>query len=352
MRSLLVLALLARSAFAAPPASAAPVAPVAPVAPAAPAGRCVIEPLPAARSAPAAAAACHRPSAATTTAIRAAIAKRYVATYDRGKPEVAFGCDGLGPRIRELVIETGGGHGGSLALWHARRGTGTRYDVRGILYRDASATRAATSPPFQLASGRADLPDLDLVRTSLAAKVREVAPPPPPPSSSGTIGIHRTSSSSSRDFHILVRLVDDDGRILERRYTGYEGSSAQDRYLGLALALDALAQITALTPSAVAPTPDDRRLFTDRFAAAVPHFDDDFYWWVMERYIDLARHLGTPATIPGLLTRLTFAKPDRSKLDARADALDALARITGWDARPGASPEAAAARYLAACKPQ
>ena len=83
----------------------------------------------------------------------------------------------------------------------------------------------------------------------------------------------------------------------------------------------------------------------------MPHFDDSSFWWVMERYVDLARYLGTRAVIGGLLTRLTVkAKTDRSQVDARADALDALARITQWDARKGKSDEEAAAAYLAACK--
>jgi hypothetical protein len=44
-------------------------------------------------------------------------------------------------------------------------------------------------------------------------------------------------------------------------------------------------------------------------------------------------------------------KPDRSKIDARADTVDALARITGWDPRKGGkSVEDAAAAFLAECR--
>ena len=90
--------------------------------------------------------------------------------------------------------------------------------------------------------------------------------------------------------------------------------------------------------------------FCKRFNSAAPHFDDQFYWWVKERYVDLARYLGTSATVRGLLTRLATSKPGRSESDTRANAVDALARITGWDAREGgASVEDAAARYLAEC---
>ncbi len=315
------------------------------VAAAAPSGRCVIEQLPAPAPPPAAAPPCHRPSATNALAVRAAITKRYLKKHERGKVEVAFGCDGLAPGIREIVIESGGGHGGTLALWRARRGAGPSYDVRGIVYAGASMVRAARSPPFELASGRAAVPDLGFVRAALSASVREVEPPPRP----GTVHVG-SFSTSSRDFHALVRLVDDDGRVLERRYTGYAGSSGQDVYLGLEAALGALDRITTIAPAGGTPTAGDRQLFAERFAAAVPHFDDAFAWWVMERYVDLARYLGSPATIPGLLTRLTFATPDRSKVDAREGAVDALARITGWDARTGATIEQAAARYLVECK--
>jgi hypothetical protein len=66
----------------------------------------------------------------------------------------------------------------------------------------------------------------------------------------------------------------------------------------------------------------------------------------------MVRLLGTRHVIGGLLTRLDVKDPDdRSKVDARADAVEALANITGWDARKTTKTiEAAAAAYLAACK--
>jgi hypothetical protein len=145
-------------------------------------------------------------------------------------------------------------------------------------------------------------------------------------------------------------MTDSDGRIVERQYTGYAGSGSQETYLGLEIAMEALSPITAVAMAGVDPTPEDRDLFAARFRAAVPHFDDEYGWWVMERYVGLARFLGTPATISGLLTRLAIKGTDRSKVDARADAIAALAYITGWDAREGGrSVEEAAARYLAEC---
>jgi hypothetical protein len=148
-----------------------------------------------------------------------------------------------------------------------------------------------------------------------------------------------------------VRLVDDEGRVVERRYTGYLGSSTQDAYLGLQIAQTALAPITSVAPGAAAADADDKRFFAASFNAAVPYFDEPFYWWVMERYVDMARFLGTPAVIGGLLTRLTVTKTgNRSQTDAREDAVDALAKITGWDARKGKSIEDAAKAYLATCR--
>ena len=308
--------------------------------------RCVVEPVIAAAAVTAPSPPCHRAPARTEAAIAAAIAKRYEPEHDKGKSDVRFACDGLGPNIREVVIEEGSGHGGSLSLWRARRTIAAKYDVRGIIYQDASMARAAANPPYQLAIGTVSIPDLEFVRAALAATVSEIVPPQPPNTGGGM-----RVGGSSHDFHVLVRLTDDDGRVLERRYTGYEGFSDQSHYLGVVLASEALSSITSIASAAGTPSDDDRALFNARFAASVPHLDDPFYWWVTERLVDLARYLGSPATITGLLTRLTVAKPDRSKLDTRANAVDALARITGWDARSGGRSVADAAKlYLAECQ--
>jgi hypothetical protein len=299
--------------------------------------RCVIETAPAAPRSKAGKPACHRASAAVAAKIRAEVTKQYEPSHDDGKASVTFGCDGLGKTIREIIVETGSGHGGGLEMWRARRATDGAYDVRGI-------TNAGAS--FTLVGGSTAAPDLELVRAALTATVKEVWPPPPP----NTIGGFR-GSGSSNDFHVLVRLTDDEGRVVERQYTGYAGNPDQDTYLGLGVAIEALAPITILPATTAAITDDDRALFAERFAASVPHFDDQLYWWVMERYVDLARFLGNRTTIAGLLTRLVVTEDDRSKVDARTDAIEALANITGWDARtPKASDEEVGKRYLAGCK--
>lgn len=298
--------------------------------------RCVVEkplPTPVGSAKPA---ACHRAQPKLAKAIAAEIVKAYQPEQG-GKPEVKFPCDGLGAKIYEIVIETGNGHGGTLSLWRARRRPDGKYDARGILYKRGAKNMQA--------SGTVAL-SLDRVRAAMTAKVREVVPPAKPGEIRGM-----SSSFSSYDFHHVIRLVDDEGRVVERRYTGYASSSNQDTYLGLQIAMAALAPITDLPENTSPADADDKLFFAASFNAAVPLFDEPFHWWVMERYVELARTLGTPAVIGGLLTRLAPTKLERSQIDARADAVDAIANITGWDARAGGkSIEDAAKAYLAACK--
>jgi hypothetical protein len=310
---------------------------------AAPDRRCVIEGMPAPAAKPAKAAPCQKAKPVTAAVVRAAIAKRYYLSNKRGKAVVSFPCDGLGPKVREIVIETGSGHGGSLEMWRAVRAPDGAYEVRGIKFNERGPKNA-----FTLAAGTAALPGLATARAALVAKVKEVAPPPKP----GTIEIG-SIMSSSHDFHVLVQMTDDDGRVLERRFTGYEGNGEeQNTYRGIEIAIESLAPITEVGTTAGPPTPEDRLLFAERFNADVPHFDDEFHWWVMERFVSLARFLGSPRVIAGLVTRLTIREPDRSRVDARADALAALATITGWDARDGGkSEEDAALLYRAECAP-
>lgn len=306
--------------------------------------RCVIEKPVAATPATAAAPACHQPPKALVAPLIAAITKNFEPTQTGGKAKVEFPCDGLGAQLDEIIVETGSGHGGTLSLFRAVR-NGTTYDVRGIAYRGASMMAKAANPPFERVTGTVTL-DLGRIRAATTAVVTEVFPPRKPGEFPGMMG-----SGSSNDFHILIRLRDSDGRVVERRYTGYASSDGQATYLGLAVAREALAPITSLATTKSAVDADDRALFAERFNATVPNFDKPFNWWVMERYVDLARFLGSPKVIGGLLTRMTVPKAnDRSRVDARRDALEALANITGWDARKGASEEQAAKQYLASCR--
>jgi hypothetical protein len=300
---------------------------------------------------PPAARPCHALPTADRDAVTAAVVAGFEPTRDGGQAVVAYPCDNLGERIAEIVVETGGGHGGSLSMWRARRAADGRFAVIGIAYRGDSITRRAATPPYELVTGVVDVPDLERVRAGVDADITEQFPAPPPNSIGGF-----SMTWSSNDFHVLIRLVDDDGRAIERRFTGYAGTLYQSEFLGLQAAEPALSPITSLASggsgAAGSATADAVALFADRFVAAVPWFDSSGDWWVKERFVDLARFLGSPPVIPGLLTRLHVTKPrDRSQVDTRAGAVAAIAAITGWDARRDtATVEAAAARDLATCR--
>jgi hypothetical protein len=309
-------------------------------------GTCAFPPVVVARAPAIAAPACHRPPVDVAAELRAQVAHDFKPEHTGGRGEIAFSCDGLGAQLDDIVVEAGSGHGGTLLLWHAHRRADGRWDTRGIVYQGLSMMGPAPVPPYQLASAVVDLTDrqLEVARAALTGKVHEVAPPPPP----DTLGLSGFGTSSN-DLHTRIRLTDHDGRAVDRRFTGYLGSD-QPRYLGLGYAHIALEPMWSAPIAQTAPSADDRALFTERFLAEQPLFDEEYSWWVMEREVDLAKYLGTPATLPGLLSRLKFAKLDRSHDDARKDALAAIAAITGWEARkPGESDGEVARDYLAAC---
>src|SRR5687768_7147735 len=178
------------------------------VAHAEPKPRCVVEKPPITKASSAKPAPCHKASATIAKEISASIAKAFHPEQG-GKPAVTFPCDGLGPKIFEIVVENGSGHGGSLGLWRAKRRTDGKFDVRGIQYRGSSMTHQATAVPHAQASGVVDLPALDKVRAAMTATVKEVLPPKQAGES-----FSRSGSFSSRDFHLVLRLVDDEGRVV------------------------------------------------------------------------------------------------------------------------------------------
>src|SRR5687768_17531449 len=96
--------------------------------------KCVVDKPVVAKARPVKPPPCNRASKAIEKSIADEIKKEYHPERS-GKPEVTFPCDGLGAKIHEIVVETGGGHGGSLELWRAKRRTDGKYDARGIIYR-------------------------------------------------------------------------------------------------------------------------------------------------------------------------------------------------------------------------
>ena len=328
------------------------------------ASRCVLASAPPVIAPPSAVVgkACRVVPGASQTSIRTVLSKRFEKTHDHGKPKVTFPCDGLGPRIHEVVLETGSGHGFGLELWRARlTEDGARYEVRGIAYAGGGyVKRSAQALPYRIASGQLDgqvlASAIEEARSALSSEVHEEVPPPPT-GANGAYGVDGTSFTfSSADFHVLLKLTDTDGRTTEKEFTGYRGNSAQEAFLSVALAAEKLKPLIDAFPFEERPVGDeDRDYFAERFNASAVRFDESFHWWVTERYVALSKDFASPALVRTLLTRLAFTDSDRSKVDARVDAVEALARITQWDARMDqaghpVSVEQAARSYLDACR--
>lgn len=278
----------------------------------------------------------------------ASLAKKLARQYDRtvtgSVVDVTFACDPLTSELEELVVETGSGHGGGLELWRARRKSGeTDFDVLGLGNHGYFSHPSQGQASVRIARGRISAAALDkalgTARPALTARMREIEPPPPP---NGMWG--RSFSTSSGNFHLGFWLFDGT-HLLARTFTGYPGSSDQPRYLGLQEAwatVGPLFEKLPLEPGEA--TADERDFFVTSFLRAAPRFDDDFAWWVRDRYVALAEHLGSRELVAPLLGVLESGlregeaqtTDDRRREVAKRrleQPLATLARLTGWDPR-------------------
>lgn len=275
--------------------------------------------------------------------------KDYDRTVDGSVVDVSFGCDPLTGEVEELVVERGHGHGGGLEVWRIHRSRKqTDWQVLGIALpgyfrvskaRDASPVQIARGTVQDSALSRA----LRTARPALTASVRELEPPPPP---NGAFG--RSFSTSSGNFHHYFWLTDGHHE-LTRHFTGYPSSSEQSRTLAVVAAMDAIEPLLEAVPFAPSTaTEQERAFFVTRFLAAAPRFDDPYAWWVRDRYVQLAEHLGSPELVPTLLAvlqsglREAAAEKDAERRNQARERrltspLAALARITGYDPRKDAN---------------
>lgn len=294
------------------------------------------------------------------------LAKAFDKSVDRSTVDVTFDCDPLTSELEELVLETGSGHGGGLQIWRLAKKEGQPdFDVLGIANVGYYAPLGQGELPVRLGRGRIAAATLEkalaTARPALTARVRELEPPPLP---NGLWG--RKFSTSSGNFHLYFRLTDGTHELV-RHFTGYPGSSDQPRYMGLQEAHAVVAPLLEKIPLAAATaTEDERDFFVQSFLRAAPRFDDDFAWWVRDRYVALAEYLGTPELVPTLVgvlesalreaDRETDAERKRTVLERRlGPPLASLARITGWDPRKdhaGAArdPLAVAREVIAECR--
>jgi hypothetical protein len=320
---------------------------------------------------------------AREAAVRATLLGRFQRTVRGSHVEVSFDCD-PNTQPNQIWLETGDGHGGSLAVWHITLEKDDDKELRilGFVHHRPWATYDEYSyevaDRFETGMARGTVPltavrtALEIARPALTARVREIRAP--------EAGLFAQSVTfGSGDFHALVRTADG-VNALERSYTGYPGSEGQSAYLGLVLAMETLNPLVekiAVVPAS--PSKAERDMFVVRFVSAASKFYDASAWWVRERYVRLAGRLGTTALVPILLEDLRRGLADlhkerenleratqvddaerarrtRSFAQSRLnDTINAVVRLTGYDRRsdagaPRASDEVA--RELIACAPK
>lgn len=288
--------------------------------------------------------------------------RRFTRTMEDSTVEVRFGCDPLRSDVERVVLEFGSGHAGGLSLWRlSKRPEEQAFDVVGFELRQAH-DRGPRGDTLLLARAQLDASRLEAAlataRPALTARFRELEPPPLPRGVRGS-----TSSMSTASFHAFVELRDGWGDVLDGAYSGYPSSAEQARFLGLRAALGVLWPLVeplATTPSV--PTNEERAFFVRHYLASSARLQEPSAWWVRERATRLAGHLGTLALVPSLVEQL---RRTLTEFDASTDenptaerlleaTLDALTRLTGWDARSDAQGQAlrlpdAARTYLESC---
>jgi hypothetical protein len=275
---------------------------------------------------PAPAGACAEPGRALARKLRAAVAEQWELELRDGRLVVDFACDRLADPIREIVLEGGAGHGGTLDLVRlrfisAREG----WDVLQLRFSpgyfpdSGDEFAAVRRGKLSAASVR---PALAHTRAAMHLRAREQAPDPED---------RQGGSMSSADVHVRIELVDARGAGQSLAYTGYLGSEGQAVSIAAMEAerpwLDLLDQ-AALEPTT--PDADSRAFFEGRFVAAhARSFHDEFAWWVRERLVGMAGVHGSLALVPLLATQLRLPDDDASNARTRADALESIWRLLG-----------------------
>jgi hypothetical protein len=254
--------------------------------------------------------------------VEARIRKDFVRYEKPSKLVVDFGCDAAYGTARELVYESGSGHGGSLRILRFRWETDGRVAIRRIESSHYFDRRVAIAEA-ETATARID-PVLAKARVAMLARPHVVRLE----WKNGGIGM--SFSFSSNDFHLLVRIADQENRVTERRFTGYESSADQESFLPLRLATKPLDELIASVQFVRAEvTDDDRAFFTARLLATLAGKPA---WWIKERYVELAAVLGTKDAVPPLVA-IAQQSGDASAERAREAALESITHITGWDPR-------------------
>ena len=311
--------------------------------------------------------ACRAPPAKEWRALQAEVRKRWHRSWPKGRLQIDRGCDRQDPRIDSLVLESSGGHGGSLTLASLDRRPDGDYDLVLLEYNHYQRPRPKDpEDPYQrdsagpLAVYHRQLPAATmaplLVRLRATAQL-EIVEHEPPPTPDTMVG---GGVGTSHSYHVALRLTDHQGRGVQRYFAGYERSGEQQRD-GVPMAIvqdtvSALLHDDAFTASLSAVGVDDpagRALFARVFWQAHARGEDFGSWYVRERLLGMAALLGSDQHVPALLAPLQ-PTTDAPRLRSTALALNAIAAITGFDRRhdPSGTPREVAevaAETLAAC---
>ena len=256
--------------------------------------------------------------------VEAQVRKNLVVYEKPSRLVIDFGCDEAYGTTRELVFESGSGHGGSLDLVRLKN-EGSVYRIRRISSLHYDRKRLG----IEVAELPAPTVDalIEKTRVAMLAQPHFIRLLDP----SGAIGLG-TVSFTSNDFHLRLAIVDTGGRSTERSFTGYDSSMEQETIVPMRLAtepLEKLLSTAAFRPSAIED--EDREFFT---AELVRQLKATPNWWVRERYLEIAKTLGTKAALPTLATLAAAPVRDgASEARTRELVIDAVAAISGWDPR-------------------
>lgn len=317
-------------------------------------------------------AGCHKAPAKIEREVRAELRKGWSLTPG-ARLEIRAGCDRLDPRIDGLVLESSGGHGGSLTIAGFERREDGDFDLVLLDYNhyqrqwpkdDKDPYLGDVAGPLVVSVGRVPeqrmTPLLARLRVASHLEAIEHEPPPRP-------GVMYGASMSSHDYHVALRLIDHQGRGVQRYFAGYERSGEQQKdSVPMAIVQRVTSELLTddafrATLKVVEPDDDDARaVFARVFWQASARGDDFGYWYVGERFLGMAAWLGSPQLMPALLAQLRPPRPEDEERVSRARrtvlALGAIAKITGYDQRyrDGAprKVDEVAAQTLAACAKQ
>lgn len=251
-------------------------------------------------------------------------------------------CDTLG-LLRSVVFEASSAHGGRVLLRRVHRRDDGQWVLSEVDYDHYAPNDLPARAGDPWASGgtvslsRGVIPR-DVTNGALG-RMREalvVVPRAAPLVSSATEPAGRVLTTS-RDFHVALRLTDDTGASVEHFFSGYESDdAAQAERVALELAADefrALADSVVVRDAlsaTVASDPEIRTLFDTHFFSAAQRGPDFGKWYLRQRVLGMTRWLGHDAQVPTLLGLLD---PALQPNGAQVPAINALVSVTGYEAR-------------------